>query len=143
MVKHFDPDTVGVLYFITSHEQDACKIGFATDMYQRLKTLQTGNPDTLELRMEIPATLGAEMELHKFLAPRRIRLEWFWDRSDFLICLEQHLDLFVQNKDDDEAYLTAKDVREQFPEFMAWEGHRYPDENDPHLLAEIASYRTQ
>jgi hypothetical protein len=141
MVKHFNPNTEGWLYFITSSEQEACKIGFATDTYQRVKTLQTGNPEPLQLRMQIRATLGAEIALHRLLAARRIHknLEWFWDRSDFLVCLEEHLELFALAKGED-ACLTGEDVEEQFPIFMELDGRRYPDEHDPRLLAEVARY---
>lgn len=140
MARSHDQDQVGRIYFITSHNQEACKIGFATDVYQRLKTLQTGNPEQLDLRISIPATLGAEMALHRLLAPRRIRLEWFWDRSDFMWLLEEHLDIFVAEKPPLIQYLTAADVQEQFEEFMEETGHRYSDDMTEEWLKKHAAY---
>lgn len=136
MTKHFDPNTVGFVYFIASEEQESVKIGFATEVYQRWKTLQTGNPDPLEIRMELPATLGAEAALHRLLKSRQRRLEWYWDRTDFMWLLEAHLEVYLGGKEGDEPWLTASDIDEQFPEFMELDGHRYPDENAPEVLAE-------
>lgn len=65
------------MYFIESPSQGAVKIGFADDVYQRLKSLQTGNPAELNLLATIPCELGAERRVHALLRKKRIRLEWY------------------------------------------------------------------
>lgn len=72
----------GFLYFISSDEQGAVKIGFGTEPYMRLKTLQTGNPYELTLRAYVPATQEAEKAIHAELKGMRLRLEWYAD-DDF------------------------------------------------------------
>lgn len=77
MAKPSDLAQIGRLYFIESGDQDAMKIGFATDTYVRLKNLQSGNPGELSLVTHVPCTYGAEMRLHKLLRGHQIRLEWY------------------------------------------------------------------
>lgn len=74
-----DLNKVGWLYFIRSETQHAVKIGFADNVYQRHKSLQTGNPGELLIVCELRATLGAERAIHKLLKHRRHRLEWYVD----------------------------------------------------------------
>lgn len=81
-MKNGDLKREGVLYFLTSDSQGAVKIGFAEDLYTRIKTLQTGNPDELTLVGRIPCVAEAEILLHRALLHKRIRLEWYpWDED--------------------------------------------------------------
>jgi hypothetical protein len=73
----------GFLYFISSVEQNAIKIGYATDTYTRLKSLQSGNPAQLDIMGYVACTFGGELALHETLKSRRIRLEWYPD-DDFI-----------------------------------------------------------
>jgi len=97
MARPTELDQIGYIYFISSPTQDAVKVGFAQEVYTRHKSLQTGNPADLTLVGTVRATYGAEMELHKMLKGRRIRLEWY--RDDEVIgsiinsIQDEHLDM--------------------------------------------------
>jgi hypothetical protein len=66
------------VYFIQSGEHGPVKIGWTgRDPHDRLRKLQTGNPEELLLRHVIPADLATEKQLHTRFKPARIRLEWF------------------------------------------------------------------
>ncbi|WP_051057037.1 GIY-YIG nuclease family protein [Bradyrhizobium yuanmingense] len=68
----------GFVYFIGQVENpDVVKIGFATDVAERLATLQTGSPFTLTLVASFPGTMKAEKLLHRQFASDCIRGEWF------------------------------------------------------------------
>jgi len=75
-------DKPGYLYFIASETQQAIKIGFAENVYMRLKSLQTGNPDELKLLATVPCLAEAEFRLHRVLKHKRIRLEWYPDNAE-------------------------------------------------------------
>jgi hypothetical protein len=77
-----DLDRVGYLYFVASERQGAIKIGFAEEVYMRLKSLQTGNPDELTLLAVVPCRIQAETLLHQYLKHKRIRLEWYPDDAE-------------------------------------------------------------
>ena len=57
------------------------KIGFSADPVQRVKTLQTGNPESLKLQyyFEIDATTAKKFEsyVHHEYAHKRLKGEWF------------------------------------------------------------------
>jgi hypothetical protein len=81
-MRNGDPKRVGALYFISSDTQQAVKIGFAENVYMRLKSLQTGNPDELKLLAYVPCFAEAEVLLHRALKHKRIRLEWYPDDAE-------------------------------------------------------------
>jgi hypothetical protein len=72
----------GYLYFIASEAQTAIKIGFAENVYMRLKSLQTGNPDELRLLATIPCLAESEVRLHRIMKPKSLRLEWYPDDAE-------------------------------------------------------------
>lgn len=76
-----DNTRTGYIYFIASDAQNAVKIGFAEDVYERHITLQAGNPDKLEVRAKVRATLKAEKAIHRLLKAYRIHLEWYPDNE--------------------------------------------------------------
>jgi len=81
-MRNGSPKREGFLYFIQSETQNAIKVGFAEEVYMRLKTLQTGNPDELKLLASIPCLAEAEVLLHRQLKHKRIRLEWYPDDAE-------------------------------------------------------------
>lgn len=107
---------IGYIYFIESETQSAVKIGFATNVYTRLKGLQTGNPDTLKLLAHVRSTYGAEQVLHKALVEHRIMLEWY--RSSELLWI-------LQNEIED-VFLDLA---------MEWVAEHEPHSSDPDALA--------
>lgn len=67
----------GYIYFIQTQVSLAIKIGFAVDVEQRLKTIQTGNPERLEIVGVMPGTVRTEKSLHRQFRSDNIRGEWF------------------------------------------------------------------
>jgi hypothetical protein len=67
-----------VIYFIRNQTSKAIKIGYtAGDAKMRLRQLQTGHSDRLELLGTIEGGMGLERDLHKKLKFHRIVGEWF------------------------------------------------------------------
>ena len=78
----------GWVYFIRAQGTGYIKIGFSqSHPNKRLRALQTGSADTLELLAFIAGDQAKERELHRRFEHLRIRGEWFHD--------EQDLSLFV------------------------------------------------
>ena len=65
------------VYFITDGEY--VKIGATSNIKQRLDTLQTGNPRTLEVLKMIPTSEPYKLEasLHKKYRNRQVNNEWY------------------------------------------------------------------
>ena len=116
MARPHDLDQIGYLYFIESPEQDAVKVGFASDPDIRLKTLQTGNPHDLVLKAQVRATYGAECAFHAAMKRWRLRLEWY-PSTELLWS--------IQNEAEDALLDLA----------MGWLLERYPVTADPSLFA--------
>ena len=61
------------------------KIGFTTNLSERLITLQIGNPDLLVVYKTIKnATKRTEKQLHRLFAQYHIRGEWFAINPDMI-----------------------------------------------------------
>lgn len=67
----------GHLYFVYSHSQNAVKVGFADNLYQRVANLQTGNPCELVLGSTVPIIAEAEDTFHEIMKPHRVAREWY------------------------------------------------------------------
>lgn len=67
------------LYVIKEQNSDWLKVGIAADVNGRLKELQVGNPDPLEVVLAIPVArpVAAENLAHKLLEDYRGLGEWF------------------------------------------------------------------
>lgn len=64
-----------VVYFIRCC--DAVKIGFASDVTERLAGLQVASPHRLELLATVSGTRESEAGLHRRFSHLRVRGEWF------------------------------------------------------------------
>lgn len=70
------------VYLIREIATGRMKIGTAQDIAERIKTLQCGNPDELELVAWMRGSFQLERELHQRFNRNRLRGEWFLhDRS--------------------------------------------------------------
>jgi len=67
----------GFIYFIQGESGGPIKIGYTTDVQSRIRTLQTGYPDTLKLLLAIPGNFNNEQTLHFELKEYRVQGEWF------------------------------------------------------------------
>ena len=65
------------IYFIFGQKTYLVKIGVTFNIHQRLKALQTGSPDILELMGLIVAPKTFEAALHRILSPFLSHGEWF------------------------------------------------------------------
>lgn len=72
-----------MIYFVQAGQRGPVKIGYVESpnmMDQRLRFLQTGNPEPLYVVTSLPGDLVRERELHAQFAEGRIRGEWFrWE----------------------------------------------------------------
>lgn len=71
-------------YAIQAGEGGPVKIGVTRDPVQRLKTLQTGNPETLRGLAAWRVLPGEERLIHDDFASVRIRGEWFHPTPELL-----------------------------------------------------------
>jgi hypothetical protein len=84
-IKRFDlmasvkGEAHGVVYFIGHGKAGPIKIGFTADRdpMPRLRQLQTGSPECLQVLGTVEAYASIERKIHTLLAPHMIRGEWF------------------------------------------------------------------
>jgi hypothetical protein len=67
----------GFVYFIVRPSTDSLKIGFSADPERRLRQLQTGSDEPLQLLAFFEATFAVEKEIHRRLSGSRMSGEWF------------------------------------------------------------------
>ena len=76
----------GLVYFV--HQEgdfQRFKIGYTTNLADRLQTLQIGTPDLLVVYKTIKnVTQAKEKQLHQLFAPYHIRGEWFSISTDMI-----------------------------------------------------------
>ena len=84
----------GSVYFIQEGgRMGPIKIGFSTNVENRLMTLQTANPNPLKLLYSLRGTEAQEATLHERFKHLRMSGEWFRcspELLDFINCLFQH-----------------------------------------------------
>lgn len=100
------------IYVIQSKKR--FKIGVANDSKQRLRTLQTGNADKLDLIMNSMSTNAREVEakIHRKLGHKRISGEWFeLDKQDL-----NWLSLLLYNENTKYNLLTIQEALESITE---------------------------
>lgn len=71
------PDREPVVYFVKSVATGLVKIGFSADLHRRMKSLQTGSAEILELIAVMPGSPCDEKSLHSRFAKLRRHHEWF------------------------------------------------------------------
>jgi hypothetical protein len=67
----------GFIYFIRSHRMGAIKIGFATDVEKRMRSLKTAIAGDIELLGTVAGNVDDERALHDRFSAYRISGEWF------------------------------------------------------------------
>lgn len=77
--KNQECDRYGKVYFIGDGNLGPIKIGFSSqsDLKSRLGQLQTASPNQLEIIGSFNGYVKNEQKVHHFLAPHRLRGEWF------------------------------------------------------------------
>lgn len=79
---------LGQVYFIQQGSDGPIKIGFTTNIEQRLKNLQTGSPFPLALLVCVPGSEANEATLHRALKNHHLQLEWFANSREVLFIIE-------------------------------------------------------
>jgi hypothetical protein len=64
-----------MIYFIKA--KNTVKIGYSANPEKRIKELQTGNPEKLELLLTIPGNRETEAAFHTYFDRARLEGEWF------------------------------------------------------------------
>lgn len=67
----------GYIYFILDQSANAIKIGFSTNVQERLSTLRTASATSLILLGSMPGTMAQELRLHQQFQDSRLEREWF------------------------------------------------------------------
>jgi hypothetical protein len=77
--KNQEGDRYGKVYFVGDGDLGPVKIGFSSqsDLKSRLGQLQTASPNQLEIIGSFDGYVKNEQKVHRFLAPHRLRGEWF------------------------------------------------------------------
>ncbi|WP_313249555.1 GIY-YIG nuclease family protein [Stenotrophomonas indicatrix] len=70
-------ESIGYVYCIKNETTNACKIGWAFDPEERVKSFRTGSDGRLILVGSFPGSRSHEAAAHAELSGRRIRGEWF------------------------------------------------------------------
>lgn len=65
------------VYFLQRGSDGPVKIGFATDVKDRVKTLQIASPERLRVIRQIKGNIAVERWLHKNFKKHRLNGEWF------------------------------------------------------------------
>lgn len=71
------PVEQGFIYLIQGEVRTPIKVGHAHNVSRRLRELQCSNPAELHVLDVVPGTEATERQMHKHLAPYRLRHEWF------------------------------------------------------------------
>lgn len=81
-----------MIYFIAQDKMDLVKIGHVSkgQENQRLSTLQTGNPEKLQMLTTIQGGRKEERNLHSIFAEYRYRGEWFFHTGKLKAYIASH-----------------------------------------------------
>lgn len=91
-----DPASGCCVYFVQQGANGPIKIGRSNfcDLDTRITTLQTGNPQKLNLLARFAATPAYEIVLHRMFEDSNIRGEWYTPTQDLLDIIDM-----IRNKD--------------------------------------------
>jgi hypothetical protein len=77
------------VYFVKAKTMGLIKIGKAIDVDVRLRSLQIGSPDILEIIGVIPSVLFSESDVHQKFRAARLHGEWFHPVPELLSFIEE------------------------------------------------------
>lgn len=77
------------IYFVRAGRAGHIKIGSASDVVARIKMLQTGCPDELQLLGAMAGNAAMERRLHEQFAHLRVRGEWFEATDELLRFIQE------------------------------------------------------
>jgi hypothetical protein len=85
---HSPPSRPGSVYIIGFG--DYIKIGWSTNVANRVRALQEGVPETLVVIAAFPGTQKSERNLHRLFSAHRTRGEWFRKPRDLIEIVEHY-----------------------------------------------------
>lgn len=77
LLGHFRSNGPAWVYFIQAGQDGPIKIGVSDSVFDRLKALQTGNPEPLRLIAAVIGDTQDELALHRRFRRQRLIGEWF------------------------------------------------------------------
>ena len=78
------------VYFLRERRKNGfIKIGSTTDLPERIRSLQQGNPHKLKIIATIPGCYNVEKKIRKDLETSRFRSEWFEPTDEVLDYIEK------------------------------------------------------
>lgn len=77
------------IYFIRCPAMNAVKIGFTSDPYKRMASMQVGCPAELVMHGYFQGKMGDERWLHSKFGSQRIRGEWFTESKEMLAFFDE------------------------------------------------------
>lgn len=86
----------GYVYFIQGLYGGAIKIGYSKDPEGRLKTLQTGYPDTLRILLLVPGSELTEKYFHREFELYKLNGEWFKPEREIMDRIEKLKEKYAQ-----------------------------------------------
>lgn len=91
-------DVKNCVYFISDGHY--VKIGVATDLARRVSSLQTGNPNKLDVKCVLLFKTKREAnyyeaKLHQYFKAKNILGEWFDLTDDDIMCIQKDFDLVL------------------------------------------------
>jgi hypothetical protein len=104
-----------VIYFIHDRISRAVKIGVSNNPADRLGTLQTGNPNRMELLGHIRGDERDEARLHQQFAEYKVGGEWFKDDQHVMDTIQKLLEPVPRSSDS-----IIKGLSEALKEALIW-----------------------
>jgi len=87
---------MGFVYFIRVGNHGDIKIGYSTNIKNRIVTLQTSIPENITLLGYVSGNLSLEKELHTKFKLLRKKGEWFSFDSSIIDYLNEHNEMKLQ-----------------------------------------------
>ena len=71
------PEPMGTIYFVSYHDGGPIKIGYTTNLNERMRHLQTASPYDMKLLAKVSGDTLVERWFHAEFAEHNLRGEWF------------------------------------------------------------------
>lgn len=130
------------VYFVLAPKTELVKIGRADDPDKRLKSMQTGSPDVLDLILVLPNTPPfEEYQLHGRFAKYRAHGEWFEYRDELVRFIEEKKLSPSPTEADDRALYEAEELDDDDQKAGLIVVHHQPDSHLPDKSRVMTGHR--
>jgi hypothetical protein len=113
------------IYFVSTRDRQAVKIGIARYPWARICELRIGSPVPLDLLAHVPGDARDERDLHEYFRESRMHGEWFRRTSEliFLMGLLRPWAIKIPRNDPEPG---IRKIRERFERLIS---RAFPDED--------------